>query len=260
MVDAGRLGRGRQRAAPADFPARLSQLRHDLRAAVGAGNGARDEPRRRRGPPSHAAPAGGALRAGHDPTRRWRDRPDDGGRLSLAGTRRIPRLSAGLALVRPADRRRRRADRPHPRALPLERSARLCRPSLHRPGSRRAGGRDQAPEGRLARPRPSCPGGPAPSRGLALLARLPRLPAARGPEACPGRGASSSPPMAPRSSPSRSQHRSSGRSSTGSPPGAPPTRSPARGRRSKRWNDRPGRSTWSSTGRVASARCCSGRG
>ena len=52
----------------------------------------------------------------------------------------------------------------------------------------------------------------------------------------------------------------SGPCSTGSPRAAPPTPSLAPAKRSKRWNGRPARSTWSSTGRGGSARSCSGRG
>ena len=54
------------------------------------------------------------------------------------GPDRLPRLPPRLALVRPPDRRRRGADRPHPRPLPLQRAARLRRPPLHRPLPRRA--------------------------------------------------------------------------------------------------------------------------
>ncbi len=65
----------------------------------------------------------------------------------------------GSALVRPLDRRRRRRDRPHPGALPLQRPARLHRPPLHRPLPRRPDGRGEAPPRRLARPRPARPAG-----------------------------------------------------------------------------------------------------
>ena len=90
-------------------------------------------------------------------------------RLRVARPDRLPRLPARLALVRPPDRRRRGADRPHPGALPLQRPARLRRPPLHRPLPRRAGDRDR-------RPRAGWPvlallalGRPAAPRGLALL-------------------------------------------------------------------------------------------
>ena len=190
----------------------------------------------------------------HDAARRRRDRPDDGRRLRLARPGRLPRLPARLALVRPPDRRRRRADRPHPRPLPLQRPARLHRPPLHRPLPRRPGPGDQAPPRRLARPRPARPRRPAPPRGLALLDRLLGLPAywqrdertkrrvGAGWPAWPWRG------------------RSSGRCSTGSRPAAPPTRSPAPAKPSTSSPARPARSTSSSTARAASARCCSGRG
>ena len=242
----------------------------------------RDEPRPRRGPAPHPPPAGRTARAGRLAAGRRRDRPDDGGRLRLARPGRLPRLPARLALVRPPDRRRRGGDRPHPGAVPLQRAARLHRPSLHRPLPRRLGDRDPAPAGRLAGAGVARPGRPAAPRGLALLPRLPRLSAlvrdlpgdpdaAEGGSleradtqnaglirpAIGGRGASSPPGHPWRW---RSRRRCSGPCSTGSRRAARPTRSPALARRSRPWSARPARSTSSSTGRGGSARCCSGRG
>ena len=109
------------------------------------------------------------------PARGRRDRGDDGHRLRRPRPDRLSRLPARLALVRPPDRRRRGADRPHPRPLPLQRAARLRRPPLHRPLPGRAADRDAPPAGGLAGPRPARPRRTAAAGGLALLLRLLRL-------------------------------------------------------------------------------------
>ena len=172
LACAGRLGRRGDGGAAGRLPGRLPQLRHDLRAGLGTRTGARGQPRLRRRAAPHPAPADRPAGAGHDAARRRRDHGDDDRRLRLPGPDRLPRLPARHALVRPLDRRRRRRDRPHPGALPLQRPARLHRPPLHRPLPRRADDRGQAPARRLAGPRPARPRRPAAPRGLALRRRL----------------------------------------------------------------------------------------
>src|SRR5258707_8152551 len=117
------LGRRRRGAPAADLPPRLPQLRHDLRAGLGAGTGAWDEPGLRRRPAPHPTPARRPAGTGDDAARRRRDRRDDGRRLPFAGTGRLLRLPARLALVRPAHPRRPRPDPPPPPAPPPPRPA-----------------------------------------------------------------------------------------------------------------------------------------
>ena len=262
LADARRLGRRRRGAAAGVFPPGSPTTTRSTRCS-GAGNW------RTGSSPDYGA----AL----PPTPHPLDRParpgptplGDGAidvtmvdRLRLPRPDRLPRLPARLALVRPLDRRRRRGDRPDPRALPLQRAARLHRPPLHRPLPRRAADRDQAPPSRLAGPRPARPRRPAAPRGLALRRRLLALPRLR-----PGRwadsqggnrpvggvaadGGSGRPRARLAGCARRWPGRCSGRSSTGSPPAARPTRSPAPAKRSKPSSARPARSTSSSTGRA----------
>ena len=183
MVDACRLGRRRRRGPAADLPARVPQLRHDLRAGLGTRTGARREPRLRRRPAPHPAPARRPARPADDAPGRWRDRCDDGHRLPLARPRRLPRLPPRHPLVRPPDRRPRRGLRPHPRPLPIQRTPRLRGPPLHSPRPGSPPDRDQPPKGRLARPSSTHPGRPTPPRGMAVFSRVSGLPAVRLPQA-----------------------------------------------------------------------------
>ncbi len=175
------MGRRRHRRPADRLPGRLPQLRHDLRARLGTGTGARAQPRLRRRPAPHAASADRFPRPRHLAVRRSADHGDDDRRLRLPRPDRLLRLPAGDGLVRQMDRRPRRGHRPHPGAVPLQRPARLRRPPLHRLLPRRpiCGGAQAA--GGLAGAGAAGPGGPAETRGLGLRDRLLALAGVRHP-------------------------------------------------------------------------------
>ncbi len=183
------MGRRRHRRPAGRLPGRLPQLRHDLRARLGTGTGARAQPRLRRRPAPHAASADRFPRPRHLAVRRSADHGDDDRRLHLPRPDRLLRLPPGDGLVRQMDRRPRRGHRPHPGAVPLQRPARLRRPPLHRLLPRRpiCGGAQAA--GGLAGAGAPGPRGPAETRGLGLRDRLLALAGLRHPPRGPRRPA-----------------------------------------------------------------------